>query len=115
MNAAVADHQDSPATPPEDYGADQRIGWQAAGATLIVLGWGFGVIVNLCLHAIAPSSGLPLIWVRIFPSLGYYAWAFFGLGLFAGAFGAVLIALGRSEPRGPFVLPGYDYSRGKLP
>ena len=111
----MVDLQETPATPPQDFGADQRIGWQAAGATLIVLGWGFGVIVNLVLHAIAPSSGLELLGIRIFPGVGYYAWAFVGLGLFAGAFGTVLIGLGRSEPRGPFVLPGYDYSHGKLP
>ncbi len=111
----VVDLQETPATPPVDYGADDRYGWQAAGVTLIVLGWGFAVMLNLILHAIAPSSGLALLWVRIFHDLGYFAWAFLGLGLFVGAFGVVLIRLGRSEPRGPPVLPGYDYSHERLP
>lgn len=112
---AVVDIYNAPATPPEDYGGDERIGWQAAGVLLMVLGWGFGVVLNLVLHAIAPASGLTVFTVRIFPALGNYAIAAFGLGLFFGAFGAVLWALGRTSPRGPLVLPGYRYERKDLP
>ncbi len=106
----VVDVQDAPATPPEDHGGDQRIGLIIAGGLLIFVGWGLGFLANLLLHAYAPSSGWVLFGtVRIFPTLGPYAWAVFGLGLVMGVIGIAFLFLSRSTAKGPFVLPGYDY------
>jgi hypothetical protein len=106
----VTDTQDMPATPPEDHGGDDRIGLEVAGTLLIVLGWGLGFLANLLLHAVAPKSGWVIFGVvRIFPTLGPYAWATFGLGLVTGAIGVVFLFLSRGSAKGPFVLPGYDY------
>ncbi len=105
----MVDVQETPAVPPFDPGGDVRLGYFGAGATLIALGWGLGVVVNLLAHFLAPSVGSRLLHYDIGRSLGPYAWAVLGLGLFTGAFGVVLIALGRSSPKGRFVLPGADY------
>ncbi len=111
----MVDLQETPATPPEDYGGDLRIGWQITGAILVAVGWGGGVVANLVAHIMAPSSGLTLLWVHVYPTMGAYSLAILGMGLFAGLFGVVLWILGRSSPRGPFVLPGYDYSTENRP
>jgi len=105
----VVDLQETPAVPPFDPEGDVRLGYFAAGGLLIALGWGFGVVMNILLHVLAPSGGRRWFNVYIGPTLGPYAWAVIGLGLFTGALGTVLIALGRESPRGRFVLPGYDY------
>jgi hypothetical protein len=106
----MVDTQEQPATPPEDHGGDERIGLQIAGGLLIFLGWGLGVLVNLLLHAVAPSSGLVLFGaVRILPKLGPYSWAIFGLGVVTGVIGTVFLFLSRDTTKGRFVLPGYDY------
>lgn len=105
----MVDVHETPAVPPEDYGGDERIGYFAAGSVLILLGWVGGVVANLVLHYIAGSGGMVVGWFRITSTLGSYAWAVFGLGLFAGAIGLVLLAIGRATPKGPLVLPGYSY------
>jgi hypothetical protein len=105
----VVDVQDAPAVPPFDPKGDVRLGYYLSGGILVALGWGLGVVVNLILHLSAPAGGYRLFDVGIAGSLGPYAWAVVGLGLFTGAFGTVFLALGRSAPRGPIVLPGFDY------
>jgi hypothetical protein len=105
----VVDVQETPAVPPMDPGGDPRAGYFAAGGLLLFLGWGLGVVVNLALHAAAGGGGMTVGWIRITSTLGAYAWAVFGFGLVTGAIGVVLLALGRASPKGPFVLPGYDY------
>lgn len=105
----MVDLQEDPAVPPFDPKGDVRFGYYLAGGILVTLGWGLGVFANLVLHLTAPAGGYRLLHVEIGGSLGPYAWAVLGLGLFTGAFGGVLLALGRSAPRGPIVLPGYDY------
>ncbi|MFZ1022988.1 MAG: hypothetical protein WAN87_02490 [Thermoplasmata archaeon] len=106
----MVDVQELPATPPEDHGGDERIGLEVAGGLLIFLGWGLGFLANLLLHAFAPRSGWVLLGiVRIFPTLGPYAWAIFGLGLVTGAIGFVFLFLSRQTAKGPFVLPGFNY------
>lgn len=92
-----------------DPGGDERAGYYVAGGLLIFLGWGLGVVANLLLHASAGSGGMTLGWFRITSTLGSYAWALFGFGLFTGAIGVVLVALARGSPRAPLVLPGYPY------
>ena len=81
-----------------------------AGGLLIVAGWGVGVVANVLAHWVAPSSGMTVLWVHVYPTFGAYAYATFGIGLFFGILGVVLLLLGRGAPRGPAVLPGYDYS-----
>ena len=108
-SALVEDLEESPATPPEPTGGDERIGYFIAGGTLITLGWGLAVVLNIVLHWLARSSPSTVWGVHFGPNFGSYAWAVFGLGLVAGAMGVVLLGLGRATPRGPFVLPGVDY------
>ncbi len=105
----MVDIQEVPAVPPTDMGADDRYGFFAAGGTLLVLGWGLGVLVNLLLHAMAGPSGMTVGWIRITSTLGPYAWAVVGLGVVTGAIGVGLLLLARATPKGPFVLPGADY------
>ena len=105
----MVDLQEAPATPPQDYGGDERVGWQIAGALLLAAGWGIGVIGNAVAHWLAPASGLSILGVHVYPTWGVYAFATLGVGACAGIFGVLLIVLGRLSPRGPLVLPGYDY------
>lgn len=105
----MVDLQESPAVPPFDPKGDVRLGYFIAGGTLIALGWGVGVLANVLLHRWAPAGGFHILHAYFGPALGPYAWAVVGFGLFTGAVGVVLVALGRTAPKGPFVLPGYDY------
>jgi hypothetical protein len=106
----MVDLQETPATPPEDPGGDERVGYFLAGGTLLALGWGLGVALNVLLHSEASSSGSIVIWGFHFgPTLGPYSWAVLALGLVTGAMGIVLLAVGRAAPKGRFVLPGADY------
>jgi hypothetical protein len=105
----VVDIQETPAVPPFDPGGDVRAGFFLGGAILIAVGWGFAVALNLLLHSLAGTGGMTIAGHVITSTLGPYAWATFGFGVFTGAFGVVLLALGRTSPKGPLVLPGYDY------
>jgi hypothetical protein len=105
----VVDIQETPAVPPTDYAGDGRLGYFIAGGLLIAVGWAFAVGLNLLLHAWAGGGGVSLFGHRITSTLGPYAWATLGFGIFTGAMGVVLLALGRASPKGRFVLPGYDY------
>jgi hypothetical protein len=105
----VVDLQETPAVPPTDSGGDERLGYLIAGGLLVALGWGFGVAVNVLLHLAAGRGGMAVGWVRITSHFGAYAGAVLGLGIVAGAIGVGLLLVGRSAPRGPFVLPGVDY------
>lgn len=86
-----------------------RLGYFLGGGVLIALGWGLGVGLNLALHYLAGSGGMTVAGHTFTSTLGSYAWATFAFGLFTGAFGVVLVTLGRASPKGPIVLPGYDY------
>ena len=105
----MVDLSESPAVPPFEEGGDERWGYWIAGGLLVFLGWGLGVLLNVVLHLTAPSGGDRLLGTYFGPTMGPYAWAVLGLGLFSGAVGVVLLLLGRSSPRGPLVLPGYAY------
>jgi hypothetical protein len=105
---AVIDVRETPAVPPFDPQGDVRLGYFIAGGILLFLGWGLGVVVNVVLHLFAPASFFGLLGVHVGRTLGPYAWAVLGLGLFTGAFGIVLLALGRESPRGPIVRPGAE-------
>lgn len=105
----MVDLQESPAVPPERVGGDERLGLFAAGGILIALGWGLGVVLNLVAHRLASAHGTVWGWIRIYPSLGPFAWATLALGLFAGAMGVGFLLLARGSPRGPLVLPGQPY------
>ena len=105
----MVDVQETPATPPFDGKGDDRIGLFVAGATLMVLGWGLGIVLNLVLHWAARSGPFVLWTVHFGPTLGAYSWAVYGLGLATGIVGVALVYEGVQAPRGPFVLPGADY------
>jgi hypothetical protein len=107
--ALVVDLQETAAVPPMDPGGDERVGYFVAGGLLVTIGWGVGVGLNLLLHYMAGGGGMTIAGHTITSTLGSYAWATFAFGMFAGAFGVVLVALGRASPKGPLVLPGYDY------
>jgi len=105
----VVDVHETPAVPPFDPKGDVRAGYFIAGGLLVALGWGFGVVANVLLHAMAGSAGMSIRVARITSTLGPFALATFLFGLFAGAFGVVLMLVGRTAPEGPTILPGYDY------
>ena len=105
----MVDLRESLPVPPFDPKGDVRLGYFLGGATLIALGWGIAVVGNVLLHRFAPAGGFHVLHAYFGPTLGPYAWAVLGLGLLTGAFGVVLLALGRAAPKGPFVLPGYEY------
>lgn len=105
----MVDLQETPAVPPFDPGGDVRLGYFIAGGLLVALGWGLGVVANLVLHYVAGSAGMSFGGHVITSTFGPYALATLGFGLFTGAFGVVLVALARGSPRGPLVLPGYNY------
>lgn len=112
----MVDLQETPATPPEEYGGDERIGWQIAGGLLIFLGWGIAVVINLLAHAVAPSGGMQVWWgIWIGSHVGGFAWITLGIGVFTGAMGVVFLYLASGSTRGPLVLPGYDYSSEQPP
>jgi hypothetical protein len=105
----VNDLQESPAVAPEDEGGNERFGLQIAGGLGIFVGWGLGVFLNVLLHASARHGGRVLGWVRIYPTLGPYAWAVLLVGLFTGLFGVGVLWVSRDSPRGAAVLPGTTY------
>jgi hypothetical protein len=92
-----------------DPGGDERYGYLIGGGLLVAVGWGLAVVLNLLLHYAAGPGGMTFAGHTITSTLGPYAWATFGFGVFTGGFGVVLLALGRSSPKAPFVLPGYNY------
>jgi hypothetical protein len=105
----VVDLQETPAVPPTPSGGDDRMGTLIAGAILIFLGLDVAIAANLVLHVVAGPGGMTLGWMRITSTLGPYAEAVLGLGIVATAVGFGMILVGRTLPRGPFVLPGVDY------
>jgi hypothetical protein len=105
----MVDVQETPAVEPEETGGDERTGFQIAGALLIVLGWGFGVFLNLLLHASAHPGGRVIGSVRIYTTLGPYAWAILAFGIAVGFFGVALVWLARDAKTGPLRLPGTPY------
>jgi hypothetical protein len=105
----VVDLQETPAVPPMDSGGDERAGYFLAGATMIFLGWGLGVLVNLGLHMYAPARGISVAGIWFGHVVGTYAWSAVGFGLMSGAIGIGLLLVGQSTPKGRLVLPGTDY------
>ena len=105
----MVDIQETPAVPPTDYGGDERSGYYWAAGTLIFLGWGLGVLLNLGLHMMAPSAGHTVAGIWFGPVMGTYAWSALGFGLMTGVVGIGLVFVARATPKGRFVLPGSDY------
>lgn len=96
--------------PPFDPGGDERLGYFVAGGLLIAVGWGVAVGLNVALHALAGAAA-PIGWfgLRVGRAWGSEGEAVAIFGALTGAFGAVLVVLGRGSPRGPAVLPGAEY------
>ncbi len=110
IRSIVADAlYETPAVPPTEAGGDERLGFRIAAGVLVFLGWGLGVVANLIVHWLAPSNGLTLGPLRVFPTLGPFAWALAGFGLFTGSLGLALLWLADRSPPGRLVLPGYPY------
>lgn len=105
----VVDLHETPAVPPFDPGGDERLGYFVAGGLLIAAGWGIAVGLNVLLHQTASSAGLGSSGLHVGHAWGPRGAAIALFGAFTGAFGVVLVALGRDSPRGPFVLPGAEY------
>jgi hypothetical protein len=105
----MVDVHETPAVPPQDFGGDERAGYFVAGGTLIFLGWGLGVLVNLALHFYAPAGGFTVAGIWFGRSVGTYAMATAGFGLMTGLIGVGLLFVARSTPKGRLVLPGADY------
>ncbi len=95
--------------PPMDPGGDERIGYNAGGIFLILLGWLVGVVANVLLHLTAPAGGTAVGPWRVYPTLGPYAWGVLGLGVAAGLIGVTMLWIARQSPKGKFVLPGASY------
>ena len=105
----MSDLSEMPAVPPMETGGDERAGFRAAGSLLVVLGWGFGLVVNVLVHVGAPSTGRAIGPIVVFAHLGPFAWAILLFGAFVGALGVAILAVARASPRGPLVLPGFAY------
>lgn len=105
----MTDLQETPAVAPEDEGGNEKLGFQVAAAIGIFVGWGVGVFLNLLLHASAHAGGRVIGWVRIYPTLGPYAWAVLLVGLFTGLFGLGLLWVARASKSGPVRWPGTTY------
>jgi len=105
----MSDLNETPAVPEPPSGGDERAGLYLAGATLMALGWGLAVVLNLILHAVAPAGGLPLGPIVVYATWGAYAQAAALIGLLTGAVGAGIFWVASSAPEGPLVLPGYNY------
>jgi hypothetical protein len=96
----VVDVHETPATPPFDGKGDARIGFYVAGATLIVLGWGFGVILNVLLHWAARTGSYQIWTVHFGYTIGPFSWAVFALGLVTGIIGPRSLPKRRTWRRG---------------
>jgi hypothetical protein len=105
----MSDLTETPAVPETDTGGDERAGLFAAGGILIALGWGAAVMLNLLLHATAPSGGIQIGPIVVGSVGGTYAWATALIGLLTGGVGVGILWVARSAPSGPLVLPGFDY------
>ena len=105
----MSDLNERPAVPELDSGADERYGYFIAGALLIALGWGFGVVLNVLLHRAAPAAGLMFGPWSIHSGFGPFAWATAIIGTVTGMIGVVLLYFGGESPKGEFVLPGQPY------
>jgi hypothetical protein len=105
----MVDLQETPAVAPMDTGGDERAGYFLSGGTLIALGWGLGVFLNLALHMMAPASGFTIAGIWFGRTVGTYAWATVGFGLMTGIIGVALLFVGQATPKGRLVLPGTDY------
>ncbi|MGI0132548.1 MAG: hypothetical protein ACREDK_05585 [Thermoplasmata archaeon] len=103
------DLAETPAVDPLPTGGDERAGLFVAGGLLLAVGWGMAVVLNLLVHALAPSGGIPFGPIRIVPAIGPYAWLTLALGAFTGLMGVAFVRLARSTAKGPLVLPGEPY------
>ena len=103
----MTDLQNTPAVAPEDEGGNERVGLRIAGAPRLFVGWGLGVFVNVLLHVSAHSAGGSIGWVRVYPTLGPYAWGVLLLGVVHGRLRRRPDLGQRASRRsGPLHLPG---------
>jgi hypothetical protein len=108
-SSVMVDLSETPAVAPEPEGGRERFGLRIAGSLLLVVGLGFGVLANLYLHSVAGASGTAIGPWTITSTIGPYAWATVGFGLFATLIGIGLWWVSRRQPKGPIGLPGASF------
>ena len=105
----MTDLSETPAVPPVDPGGSERTGLAIAGALLVLIGFGGGVLAHLLAHLLGDSTGLAVGPWTVHSTLGPYAWALLVFGFVTGLIGVAFLAMARDEPKGPAVLPGFPY------
>jgi hypothetical protein len=84
---------------------NSRLGFFMGGIILIVLGLGCAIILNIILHAMAPSGGMDFFWFRVYPGWSWYATITAILGVLATLVGSGMAYFGVTDPSGPIALP----------
>lgn len=88
-----------------DDSGNVRAGFLGGGALLVVLGLGGGLMLNLLLHSFAPSSGIDLFLVKVYPGWSLYASLVAVGGIVASIIGMGMLWVGFDYPPGPIGLP----------
>jgi hypothetical protein len=84
---------------------NSRLGFFMGGVILIVLGLGCAIMLNVILHAIAPTGGVQLLWFKVFPGWSWYATVAAIIGVVATLVGSGMVWFGFTDPSGPLSLP----------
>jgi hypothetical protein len=84
---------------------NSRFGFFMGGVILVVLGLGCAIILNVILHATAPSGGYDLLWFKVYPGWSWYATVTAIIGVLAALIGSAMVWFGFTDPSGPLSLP----------
>lgn len=84
---------------------NRRAGYFIAASFLLILGFGVGVALNILVHITAPSQGVRVFFVTVYPYFGWYAVLVLALGVVSAFIGLGMIWLGLNERFGRLSLP----------